>query len=236
MKNALAAAEFLTICSRFRRGEINPDQVGQGACYFPFVGLFLGSLLVLLDRFLRPYLGSEILSVILVAMLVLMTGAIHFDGLQNTFDGLLAGSALDRSAMESRVAGLLAILFVVVLKIRSLEITGETRSLGLLLSPTFARWALVIFLYGSAAVTDRAARRIADNVGAWRLVFATLFTLVIAAFLIGRPALWIGLCISLFALLSRTFLQRRNGTISYDNIGALIELSETLSFVLFSTF
>jgi hypothetical protein len=37
-------------------------------------------------------------------------------------------------------------------------------------------------------------------------------------------------------LLSRVFLQRRNSAITYDNFGALIELSETLSFMLFSTF
>jgi adenosylcobinamide-GDP ribazoletransferase len=237
MKNALAAAKFLTLCSRLRRCQIDPEQVGKGACYFPVVGLLLGSPLVLLDRFLQPHLGSEILSVILVIMLALMTGAVHFDGLQNTFDGILAGSTFDRIGERGvRVVGLLAILFVVLLKVRALETTGESRGLGLLLAPLFARWALVIFLYGSAAIADRSVRGLIENVGAWCLVFATLLTLGIAVFLIGRPGLWIGLYISLFALLSRTILQRQKRMISHDNFGALIELSETLSFILFSTF
>jgi hypothetical protein len=42
-------------------------------------------------------------------------------------------------------------------KVRALEITGETRSLDLLLTPLFARWSLVIFLYGLAFVAEGTA-------------------------------------------------------------------------------
>jgi cobalamin synthase len=59
----------------------------------------------------------------------------------------------------------------------------------------------------------------------------TVVVLLLAFFLIGRAALWIGLCLSLFALLSRSYLRWRKGYVSDDNIGAVIELSETLSFV-----
>jgi adenosylcobinamide-GDP ribazoletransferase len=232
MKNALAALKFLTVCTRLRRFDFDLARAGRGAFYFPLVGLVLGALVVWLDRFLQPYLGSEILSVVLVAVLAVMTGAIHFEGLQQTFDALLDGMV----ERPSGALGLLAILFVVVLKVRSLEITGETRSLALLLSPTFARWALVIFLYGAADRTDQAARPIAENVRAWHLVVTTLLTLTLAGFLIGRSALWIGLYLSLFALLSRSFLLRQNRTIRYGNFGALVELGETLAFILFSTF
>jgi hypothetical protein len=43
------------------------------------------------------------------------------------------------------------------------------------------------------------------------------------------------LCLSLFALLARGYLHRREGGISLANCGALIELSETLSFTLFAS-
>lgn len=232
MKNALAAFEFLTICIRLRGCDVDLARAGTGAPYFPLVGLLLGALMVWLDRILEPYLGSEILSVVLVALLAIMTGAIHFEGLQQTFDALREG-LVER---PSGALGLLAILFVVVLKVRSLEITGEARSLALLLSPMFARWALVIFLYGAADITDRAARPIAQNVRAWHLAVTTLLTLALAGFLIGRLALWIGLYVSIFALLSRSFLLLQNRTIRSENFGAVIELGETLAFILFSTF
>ena len=130
---------------------------------------------------------------------------------------------------------MLAIVFVVLLKIRAVEVTGETRSLGLLLTPLFARWSLVIFLYGAASIAEGAARILADNVKAWHLALTTVVTLALATFLVGRTALWIGLCLSLFALLSRSYLRKRNDCIDSDNFGAVVELSETLSFVLFAS-
>jgi adenosylcobinamide-GDP ribazoletransferase len=230
MKNTLAAIQFLTIASRVKRSDFDPERLGKGAFYFPLVGMLLGSLLVGLDRILEPYLASEILSVVLVAVLASATGGIHFEGLQRTFDGLLGRSA----EASSGAVGLLAILFVVVLKIRSLEVTGETRSLALLLSPMIARWTLLIFLYGAAAVAFGSAKAIAANVRAGHIVGSTLLTLSIAAFLIGRSALWISFYLSLFALLTRSLLLRRNRAISHDHFGGVVELSETLTFIAFS--
>jgi cobalamin synthase len=124
---------------------------------------------------------------------------------------------------------------VVLLKIQALIVTGETRALGLLLTPMFARWSLVIFLYGSATIAEGSVRILAVNLRAWHLVLTTAVVLSIAAFLIARTALWIGLCLSVFALLSRSYLRWRNGYVSDDNVGATIELSETLSFVLLAS-
>ncbi len=234
MKSALVAFEFLTLASRFHRAQVSPQQVGASIPYFPLVGIVLGLLLVLLNRLLDPRLESEILGALLVAVLALLTGAIHYEGLQNTFDALSVKIGHEERTGHSHL-GVLATVFVVLLKVRALEVTGETRSLGLLLTPLFARWSLIIFLYGSASVAEGTARILANGVRAWHLALTTVVTLALAAFLVGRTALWIGLYLSLFALLSRSYLRRRNGFIDADNFGAVIELSETLSFVLFAS-
>ena len=234
MKSALAAFKFLSLASRFDRVRVEPQRLGASIPYFPLVGIVLGTVLVLLNRLLDPRLESEILGTLLVAILALLTGAIHYEGLQNTFDAL---SVIGRQEQTGRnhAFGVLAIVFVVLLKVRALEVTGETRSLGLLLTPLFARWSLVIFLYGSASVAKGTARILADNARAWQLALTTVITLGLAAFLVGRTALWIGLYLSVFALLSRSYLRRRNGYIGSDNFGAVVELSETLSFLLFAS-
>jgi adenosylcobinamide-GDP ribazoletransferase len=235
MKSAFAAFKFLTLASRFDRTQASPQQVGAAIPYFPLVGIFLGLVLVLLNRFLDPRLESEILGSLLIAFLALLTGAIHYQGLQNTFDALSVKKGRREEIGGSHAFGVLAIVFVVLLKVRAVEVTGETRSLGLLLTPLFARWSLVIFLYGAASIAEGTARILADNVKAWHLALTTVVTLALAAFLVGRTALWIGLCLSLFALLSRSYLRRRNDCIDSDNFGAVVELSETLSFVLFAS-
>ncbi len=235
MKSALAAFKFLTFASRFDASGLSPRHVGSVAPYFPLVGIGLGLVLVVLNRLLDPRLESEILAVFLIAFLALLTGATHYEGLQKTFDTLSVKLGQSEEAGRGRAFGLLAILFVILFKVRALEVTGEARSLGLLLSPLLARWSLVVFLYGSVSFAAGSTRILADNLRAWHLALTTIVTLALAIFLTGRKALWIGLYLSVFALLSRSYLRRRNSQIDSDNLGAVIELSETLSFVLFAS-
>jgi adenosylcobinamide-GDP ribazoletransferase len=233
MKAALTAFKFLT-----RGGEIEqltPHQISASILYFPLVGVFFGLVLVFLNRLLDPYLESEILATLLIAVLALLTAALHFDGLRNTFDTLSLKTALAERQKSSGALGVLAIVLVVLLKVQALIVSGETRSLGLLLTPMFARWSLVVFLYGSASIAEGSVRLLAENMRAWHLVLITAVVLSLAFFLIARTALWIGLCLSLVALLSRSYLRWRNGYVSDDNAGAVIELSETVSFVLLAS-
>jgi adenosylcobinamide-GDP ribazoletransferase len=232
MKGALIAFKFLAFGGRI--DQVNPRQVSASIPYFPLVGIFFGLVLVSLNRLLDPYLESEILATLLIATLALLTGAFPFDGLRNTFDGSSVRTGLGERKGHSAF-GILAVVLVVLLKVQALTVTGETRSLGLLLTPMFARWSLVIFLYGSDSIAEGSARSLAKNVRAWHLVLTSAVVLSFAAFLIARTALWIGLYLSLFALLGRSYLRWRNGYISDDNVGAMIELSETLSFVLLAS-
>ncbi len=234
MQNALAAFKFLALGDRFTSDRFSPERVGLGAAYFPLVGLVFGVVLAILNRVLEPYLESEILAVVLVTFLIFMTRAAHLAGTQKTFDASIATNSAAPADRPIGIYGLLAILLLILFKSRSIEVIGETRSLSLLLTPVFARWSLVIFLYGSTSATDNSARHIAENVRAWHLLVATAATLSMAIFLVGSLGLWIGLCLSLFALLSRGYLRWRGVDFTCNHFGALIELSETLSFALFA--
>lgn len=236
MQNALAAFKFLTLGSRFRTDQFSLERIGMGALYFPLVGLLLGFILAIFNRILEPYLESEILGVALITILIMLTGASHLEGTRKTFDSFATKTHLEGDAVPpSTVYGFVAVMLLVLFKIRSVEVVGETRNLTLLLTPTLARWALVIFLYGSSSGTDAAARHIIENVRLWHLVFATALTLGITVFLVGSTGLWVGLCLSLLALLSRGYLNRRGGGLNCNHFGTLIEVSETLAFVLFAS-
>jgi adenosylcobinamide-GDP ribazoletransferase len=235
MKSALAAWKFLIFGGGFDLAQVTRQQTATATLYFPLIGLFFGFVLIFLNRLLDPYLESEILGAILIAVLALLTRGIHYQGLQNTFNALSLKTSFVEAGRRSGALGVLAIVFVVLLKVRALEVSGETRSLGLLLTPMFARWSLVVFLYGSASVAEGTVRVLAENIKAWHLALTTIVTLTLAVFLVARTALWIGLGLSFFTLLTRTYLRRRNGYIHPDNLGAVIELNETLSFVLFAS-
>ena len=235
MNSVLAAFRFLAVGGRFDEAECRYEASALAALFFPLVGLVIGLGLAIVNRAFEPHLESELLAVVLTAVMLLITRAVHLDGTLQTFENLTYGPAFGESAQPTHVQGWLVVLLVVLLKIRAIEVIGDTRTMSLLLAPVFARWSLVIFLYGAASVAENSVAAVARNVRGWHLLITTIVTLAFAVYLVGRAGLWVGLCVSLFSLLLRSVLRRSRGAYNYDNLGALIELSETLSLVLFAS-
>jgi adenosylcobinamide-GDP ribazoletransferase len=129
----------------------------------------------------------------------------------------------------------LAVLVVIALKFRATEVMGDTRSEGLLLAPVLGRWAMVILSYGSEFADEEIEQFGMRHVRGSHLVLATVMALVLVIVFAGRIGLWIALWVSLFALLSRSYLHRRAGGLTGDHFGAVEEISETLTFVLFAS-
>ena len=233
MKSIVAAFKFLTILSRFIRFQPSAPMVGKAAALFPVVGLVLGLSLALLARALQNYVDAEILSTTLVAFLVLVTGGLHLEGLKKTFDA----PGLRQSTLEPSPSaiGIVAIVLVVLFKIKSIDILEEKLTLALLLTPVMARWALLIFIYGSHRHSEGDTSIIAANVKFWHIVFATIATLAPATYVLGHTALWIGLSLSILALLCRSLFYKRTGALTGDNFGAVVEVSEALSLVLMAS-
>jgi adenosylcobinamide-GDP ribazoletransferase len=233
MKGIFAALQFLTVARRCRKSAMSPAEIGLGILYFPLVGLGLGLILAGLNYLLERYLESEILGTVHVTMLIIMTGAVHLQETQKTFDLLSERSHFGQTSEGPLgIYGLLAVLLVVLFKIRAIEVIGETRSLTLLITPTLARWAPLLLVYGGSAGSDA---RIAKQLKGWQFVTISALTLTAAGYLVGIAGLWVGLCVSLLALFTRLYVIQRSGGFDQNDLGALIELSESLSFVLFAS-
>jgi adenosylcobinamide-GDP ribazoletransferase len=209
--------------------------VGKASALFPIVGLVLGLSLALLARTLENYVDPEILSATLVAFLILATGGLHLEGLEKTFDAPGLRRSMEGSEPSSSAIGIVAILFVILFKIKSIDILEEKLTLALLLTPVMARWAMLIFIYGSHRRSEGEASIIAAHVRFWHVAFATVATLAPATYFLGRTALWIGLSLSILALLCRALFHKRTGVLTQDNYGAVVEGSEALSLVLMAT-
>jgi adenosylcobinamide-GDP ribazoletransferase len=145
---ARAALMFLTRipCGK---GSIEQASLNWAPAWFPVVGYVLGFLggLVLtgLDR-----AGSAIAAIATVAVLALLTGAFHEDGLADTADAM--GGASDREKLltilkDSRIGsfGATALILVLALRIAALAKLGPLAVGGLLLAETVSR-ALPVWL------------------------------------------------------------------------------------------
>jgi cobalamin synthase len=227
-----AAFKFLTLADG--TDEFDAGRAGIGILCLPLAGLLLGLILVLVNRAIESYLASEVLAVLLITILILGTGGHHLAGVQKTFITLTKENS-PKNSQSWPIYGLLAVLLVVLFKTHSIEVTGESRALGLLLTPLLARWSLILFLFGSTPLADDRRARIVESVRSWHLIALSVATLGLALFIASAQSLWVALSLSLLALLARGYLHRRQGGISLANCGALIEVSEALSFTLFAS-
>jgi adenosylcobinamide-GDP ribazoletransferase len=212
-----------------------PGRSAIGVLSFPLAGLGMGFVLMVINRLISPYLPTEILAVVLLVMLISATAGHHLAGAHETFGNLPKRNPGVNSVERRQVYGLLAVLLIILFKIHSLEVIGESRAFSLLLTPLLARWSLLLFLFGSGSVVDNGSPPIGNGIRAWHLVAATVMSLGLALFTAGAQALWVALTLSLFALLARGYLIRRAEGISLANCGALIEVAEALGFTLFAS-
>jgi adenosylcobinamide-GDP ribazoletransferase len=234
MQSLIVAFKYLTVWGRLISKQPTPEAIGAAAIFFPLVGLFFGLVLALLNYGLGLYLESQLLSIFLIGFLVIATGAVHCDGMKKTFDALLSDRFGGNGARENTF-GAITVLLLILCKIRAVDVLEDKVALSLLLTPAFARWTLVIFICGYHDRCEETARRIAENLRFWHLAVATIAILGLAAALLGRKGLWIGLSLSVLALLARSLLHRRHAVLTHDNFGAMIELSEMLSLILLAS-
>jgi adenosylcobinamide-GDP ribazoletransferase len=234
VQTLLTALKYLTVWGRFSSIQPSGKMIGTAAAFFPVVGSVLGLLLAVSNYVLVPYLHPEILSVVLIMVLIIGTGGIHLEGLKQTF-GTRGPEKSAEYGRENESLGFIAIVLVILFKVAAADSMDEKLTSSLLLTPVLARWALVIFIYGYPDRCEEAARLIAENVRLWHLIITTLGTLTLAVYFLARKGLWVGLLLSLFALVTRTVLHRRHAFLTHDNFGAIVELAEVVSLILLAS-
>ncbi len=240
MKRFWTALKFLTIFPWPRPITAGPGEVARSTPFFPVVGFCLGLILAFLNQILDPYVASEILSVVLVTVMILITRATQLSGLGKTFDSLNPdGNRRDtiQPTGNNRVGflGFLAVLIVIAFKVRAIEVMGEVRSQGLLLAPVLGHWAMTILAYGSKSTRKEIDDIAVAEVQGRHILLATAVTLALVAIFSGRQGLWIALWISFLTILIRTYLHRRQGGLTRNSLGAASELNEALALVLFAS-
>lgn len=226
MQSLVTAFKYLTILGRWRESADDPAGFHNAPLWFPLVGLVIGVILAAINYLLALQVSTEILSVLIVALLIVATAAMPMAGTKITFD------ALPQRTAGGEIFGFAAVLIVTLLKIHAINTMDDKVAANITAAPALARWALVVLLYGYHDRCDETMRAIAANTKLWHLVATTLASLGISTYLLGREALWIGLALSLLALSSRALLHRRHAILTIHNLGAVTDIGEALALVL----
>lgn len=231
-----AAFQFLTVCPPIVRRPFAPREMGRAVGSFPLVGLVIGGLLVGVDWLAGRVLPTAVSAAVLIGIWIAVTGALHFDGLLDSLDGLLAGRSPEdriRILSDERV-GSYAVAgggIVLLLQYGSLLSLAD-RTHALLLAPIAGRWAMSLVIVSFPyAKPEGLGRAMADHGRFLDFVLAT--AIAIGAFVLVD---WRGGAVVLAASLTTAlgvslFALRRLPGLTGDVYGAVCVLSETAALV-----
>jgi adenosylcobinamide-GDP ribazoletransferase len=200
--------------------------------WFPLIGAAVGAVAGALRAGLDRFLGHPPSTVIAIAALVLLTGALHQDGLADTFDGLgVRGDRARRLSVmrDSAVGafGVLALILWALLLFTALDPLTSSHALRALIAAG-ATGRLGALLHGALAPPARADGLGAGlHVRACPMVIATVLALALAIAAAGPTrgalaAVVAGAVAALSAALARSALGGSTG----DTLGAAVALSE----------
>lgn len=248
-KSFFIALQFLTRLPVFwhpnPEAEDYEKQLGQSVLYYPMVGLIIGVLLVLLLQMLEMIsifpARNGVYAALLLGGWIMLTGALHLDGLADSVDAWVGGLGDRQRTLEimkdprSGPAGVTAIGLVLLLKFAALSVLVDHNWQVLLIAPILGRCAAVALLLTTSYVRPNGIGSLqASNVPhkpAWMIVIGALGFVVwlygdwLPGFLIIVLLVWFW---------ERYRMINRIGGTTGDTAGAMIEIIETATVITLS--
>jgi adenosylcobinamide-GDP ribazoletransferase len=226
----LAALQFLTILPIKR--DFTSEQIGRATAWFPVVGLIIGAILGGLHYLLDLFLPAALVNGLLLAVLVVLSGGLHLDGLADTVDGL-AGHRTPERRLEimhdSRIGAIGAVglfLFLIIEYIALISIPDRYLAFTFLLAPTVSRWSMVyaIFSYPYAR-PEGLGKAFKQGVRWQEFLIATFVAVVLAVILFQIAGLVIVAITLLIVTLAALYFKRQLRGLTGDTYGAINEIA-----------
>ena len=235
----LTAVAFLTRIP-VRTATCTPEAIGQSTSLFPLVGALVGAAEVLVLWTSRRLLPPTLTSMVVVLTGILLTGALHLDGLADMADGFGGGLTRDdvlRVMRDHQIGtyGAIAIIMTLILQITAIANLVERNVAApfLVLAPAASRWAMVLLGRRLPYARPEAGlgRALTDHVRNGEVWGSTAIVLAIAIVATGASGI-MSLALTLVVTVAVGFVcMRRIGGITGDTLGANAVLCEVIVFV-----
>ncbi|WJM54885.1 adenosylcobinamide-GDP ribazoletransferase [Pseudomonas asiatica] len=223
------ALQFLSSLPVSLPGMPAPREVGRSLLCYPLVGLLFG-LLLWLASYLLQGTPAPLHAALLLTLWVLLSGALHLDGLADSADAWLGGfgdrerTLLIMKDPRSGPIAVVTLVLVLLLKFCALWVVVE-QGIGaqLLLAPLIGRAAMLgLFLstpyVRQGGLGQALAEHLPRQAAGWVLLGCVLFCLVLGGWIVV-------LALAVFAWLRHLMCRRLGGTTG-DTAGATLELLE----------
>ena len=261
MKGFLLLLSFMTRIP-MPKTEYDEEKLGKSMKYFPVVGIIVGLILlffcIVFTFIFKNLTYSAVLPLMIIVVILtdlITTGALHLDGLADTFDGIFSYRSKHKMLeimKDSRLGsnGALALILYFLLKfvlLFSLTIESREAAIYVIMTyPVVARFCSVVSCASSPyARGSGMGKTFVDNTKTCGLIVAIVITLLYTVGIVFIPFIFftnyplsiqfiiqtilvILVIVALLALFAYAFsklIERKIGGITGDTLGALLEIS-----------
>lgn len=227
------ALQFLTRLPVPRIAEYTAENRGRSVLYYPVVGLLIGAVLIGFS-FLLADINSGLRAALLLLIWVLLTGALHLDGLADSADAWLGGRGNRARTLEimkdprSGPAAIVALALMLIVKFAALSaLTHAAYWPALVLAPLLGRASLVLLFLTTPYVRAQGIGAVhAANLPRGGAAVVLLTVAIGVLVFLGYAGLWpLATALVTVLLLRRLVLQRLGGATG-DTFGATCEIVE----------
>ena len=242
VKNFILMLQFMTRLPINMSLPAENENFKKGTMFMPIVGLIIGIIQWVIFYLLIKILPIGMVAVLVVLSGILVTGALHLDGLGDSCDGIFAFKGKDKVIeimKDSRIGtyACIAIIFDTLIKIFSFAaISNIKASLIIIATPIIGRMALVFLFYiGKCAKSTGTGNLFIGNVGKKEVIISLLVSITLVLLLIGITKGIILIVVALiFTMGFNKYCNNKIGGLTGDTLGANNELVEILILIVFT--
>jgi len=211
-----------------------PERLTGAVRYFPLIGLIVGASGAAAMWLAALVLPAPLPAILSTVITVLMTGAIHEDGLADTCDGLGGGATRERALEIMKdprigVFGAIALMLALLLKIATLSLMPLWTALAALVAAhAFSRFCAVLVIFAGRYVGSVERSRSApviERVGIGDVIIAAVFGLPALVVFGPRAIVVVIVALTVVGVLLR-WCVRKIGGFTGDTLGATQQVAE----------
>jgi len=237
MRRFGVAIRFLTVLPTGPRGPVADADLGGSLLWFPLAGLAIGAILVIVHGLAARVLPPPAVGAMVVLAWVVVTGALHLDGLGDVCDGLYGARAREERLriMKDPHVGAMAVVGIATCLLMKFALVSSLSTTlinqALLVVPCLGRYAMVLLAttLPSARGGEGTAAPFVKHGRKRSLVGAAVMALAASGAMLGLLGLALFGATLLAGLLMRSVFRRTLGGITGDALGAVGEGTEVLA-------
>ena len=223
---------------------IDAQDSGRSALFYPLIGLIIGMILYL-PVFLFPQASPLLLAAIVTVMWAMITGGLHLDGIADSADGWLGGADDKEKTLKIMkdpvvgAAGAIAIMCILLLKFAVLSALFQQASsldniyIGaiIILAPFIGRvMILLLMLVSENANPNSMANDVVNHLARNKVAWVIGISFLILAFFS-----FLGLAFALVVFgFTRRLMHKRLGGYTGDTLGATVEITEVMYLIAYA--